>query len=714
MGFAREKARRVSLPSAGWIRPATSLLALILAVELSDRPVQAGVEPPAPPEAYQRRVQIPAGLRTPRVIVTEFFTQGAIDAHGENVHVEDLRGQAVPWRVLQVGPGDTCRLAFQPTGAGREFRIRYGGPAVPSTPWIDAPGLVFEARRWKDCDLNQLDAIRNAFHTAPPIGADYIPSLFHRYNPVSSEAAPFLSRTAGVLEIQHRGSYRFVTSSQDASFLLIDDRVVVAAPGHHGPTGTTRFRTSIELEPGSHAFEYIHAASGPECCLVAAWQPPGTDRVEPIPPSAFGAERIARLPAVELQHGGRRLPREFAVESLGEVSLDEKEPPLVRVRFRVTGASSTASRPRLRWSFGDGQTSSASDPTHVYLHPGLYTVRIAAIGESDGLAVVNRVLIQSPQVLSDTTEPADTLSSYLPLIETYDASTLDPLGLLQLVRVEMQTNRLSRAAKLGETGLAGRTSLTAPEGLLAARAIGTILRDALDRPDEAESFWSRLATVFAPDAWRAECLVVAADIALNDRLDATRAQKLLDQAEGLGRRSLSSEIASRLARVRADWHARQGDRKAAEATYLLATKIRDDRRPVAEQEAWRGALSRSSEAYLREKELDRARDELRRWESEFPGDRGLGDLSLLMARERASRGKFAQAIAIATDLVATRPDSPQADRILYLAAECEEKRGQPQRALDRFLGLVRDYPGSPLVSESRAHIARLDSTRKSK
>ena len=50
------------------------------------------------------------------------------------------------------------------------------------------------------------------------------------------------------------------------------------------------------------------------------------------------------------------------------------------------------------WSFGDGDTSSARNPVHVYDQPGTYTVRLDVTGPggSDSLTRSNYVSVSSP------------------------------------------------------------------------------------------------------------------------------------------------------------------------------------------------------------------------------------------------------------------------------------------------------------------------------
>ena len=125
--------------------------------------------------------------------------------------------------------------------------------------------------------------------------------------------------------------------------------------------------------------------------------------------------------------------------------------------------------------------------------------------------------------------------------------------------------------------------------------------------------------------------------------------------------------------------------------------------------AHRGAHSRSTENYLRDRQFDRAIAEIRLWESEFPAEKLEGQLTLLYAWYWYERDLYAQAVAQAEQLLAVNGDSPYADQILMLSAQCEVKRGKNDRAVATLRSLVKDYPGSPLVPKAKARIEQLES-----
>ncbi len=210
------------------------------------------------------------------IIVVEFLAHAEIRPDGRNVLVAARNRETVPYRVLQVGPGDFCRVAFQTVAGQSVYEVFYGGepPRDELPPWTCHDGLLLETRQFRRCDLRSLDSVRQAFEAAPPIGADYVEGVFHAANPCSLKREPFLSRYSGYLHLNEPGTYGFYTASRDCSFLLIDGKLIASAPGRHGPRrrALPGSRHDVRLAAGEHKFEYYHAASGPEAMMAADWE----------------------------------------------------------------------------------------------------------------------------------------------------------------------------------------------------------------------------------------------------------------------------------------------------------------------------------------------------------------------------------------------------------------------------------------------------------
>ena len=202
------------------------------------------------------------------IVVVEFYHHGLIQPGGQNVVVAARNRDVVPVRILQLGPGDFCRLAFETVKGQSEYEVFYGGgpPREAPPPWSCQDGLLLETRRFRPCGFWNLEAVRRAFDAAEPIGADYVNGVFHGCNPFSLRREPFLSRYTGPMDLKKAGTYGLITSSQDCSFLLVNGKLVTSAPGYHGPMRRVRpgSRHDVELSAGRHQFEYDHAASGPK------------------------------------------------------------------------------------------------------------------------------------------------------------------------------------------------------------------------------------------------------------------------------------------------------------------------------------------------------------------------------------------------------------------------------------------------------------------
>jgi predicted negative regulator of RcsB-dependent stress response len=245
-----------------------------------------------------------------------------------------------------------------------------------------------------------------------------------------------------------------------------------------------------------------------------------------------------------------------------------------------------------------------------------------------------------------------------------------------------------------------------------ARLIGPMARESLGDSSLAGLIWlgaSKRITAAAP---KAECLIEAADVAVNDLatpeaakaakgyLDAAAAQLGADAAR-------PGPITSRLKRVWGDYFALTGDGKAARKAYIEAASLVESRRTNAERTAWAGAHGRSTEQFIKAGELDRAAAQIRQWQDEFPADRITGYVTLLYARYWAAREMYAQAIALAGQLATVNSDSAYVDQIQVLAADCHLATGSPDKAIQTLRSLLKDQPGSPMVPQVKKRIAQL-------
>ncbi len=498
-----------------------------------------------------------------------------------------------------------------------------------------------------------------------------------------------------------------------------------------------------------------HAASGPATMMVAAWEvSPSDPKPAPvaIPMKAFGSEVVGRVQPGPVETKAEKVLPDFLVDLSGSVPLPETDSQLIGVRMKNVSPSVLMTKSRFLWDFGDGQTSDQQHPQHVYLRPGLYTIKLTVRRGVRTYEMANRVYVDQPKILKAA--EFHLLDQYLPVIRTYDPAKLDAASLRQLVTAytwkadtilapqpdekakageeeeEAGSQGAQKAAKLaqeaaarkaeaaayitlavqaGKVALVGESAAEGDDGLGAlARLVGPMARNQLGDSRLAGQIWRGAAEKISRGDLKAECELAAADIALNDLLDAPAAKGLLEAASGRLGQGQVGPVASRLQRVWGDYYAATGDGQAARKAYRRAEAVLGSSRSHVERTAWRGAHSRSVEQFLSSGEMDRAANELRAWQQEFPAEKIDGYMSLLFARYWAGRQMDSQAISLAERLLAVNADSPYVDQLLLLAADCEMKRDRVDRALATLNSLVEDYPGSPLVPTVRERIAELE------
>ena len=103
------------------------------------------------------------------------------------------------------------------------------------------------------------------------------------------------------------------------------------------------------------------------------------------------------MPAGHLALRTAKQSPDFLARIVADVPLPDDEVPLVGVQFRdVSLKALTMGGAKLHWDFGDGQTSDASPANHVYLRPGLYTVKLAVRRGGKTSEIANRVYVDRP------------------------------------------------------------------------------------------------------------------------------------------------------------------------------------------------------------------------------------------------------------------------------------------------------------------------------
>ena len=719
-----------------------------------------------------REVDVPSGTR-PTVLVTQFLHQGLINLAtkgvdprvenaGKTVLVTTKAKKVVPFRILQLGPGDFCRIAIQLEDRISSYTIYYGVPTdkqpnndVQLVPWTTDAGLLLETRAITNAfGMETAEQLKQGFEQASPIGASYVPQVMHGYNPMTFRREPFLSRYTGNLYIAQPGTYAILTSSHQASFLWIDGQVVAQQAGRRGRIwdANPEYVKRIHLTAGKHPFEYYHATGDDHGSMMAVWEfNPGEQmkRPELIPSEVFQSDRVVNVASgsLSLADSPAGAP-DFEYRIHSSVPLPDNPSHMVAVQFSNRTASSTAARGKPTWNFGDGLTSNEANPGHVYLKPGIYDVELTLENLDRRFSVVNRIEIDQPHTSNIEQDRQPTLDTYLSVLEKYDVSKLDPESLLQLVEafqakidlilnppVDAEETEFVEPSSQGTRSAPRRrpgdnTNVVEKYRRLTAEAVrkalvenpdfkgdvaihkltltaGSIARDyLLDWKLAGQIYEAAIPKLTNPDL-AAECGALAADVAL-DMQDKGAAKTLLDAAATkIPKVGLSPTIGT-FHRVHAEFLAETGDGEGANKALLEATRHAASIMHHAERTAMQGSASRSAEKFLQEKNPDRAIDELRKWQRDHPAAVFDGYMTLLFAKYWVVREKYPQAAALADRQIVLNPDSPYIDELLLVAAEAQTKAGKKDAAKAVLNSLIKGYPGSPLVEQAEERLKTLE------
>lgn len=631
------------------------------------------------------------------VAVATFLTSGLTAADGRDVRIVSRMGDLRPHRILMVGPGDQVTVAFSLRPQEKSYYAYFGNaePGSPPEPLEIRRGVLMETRQYDAGPIGTLEEVRRAFDRGKPLlGRGFRPSLYQGHNPFGPQDR-ICSHYRAWFVAPRAGEYLFALSSRDASFLLLDDEVVLENGGRHNPQRTIELNARRTLAPGLHALEVFHVNLGGDPILAVAWQPPGAPRPVPMPADAFPAVPAASVG--RLEQYGRQITGDYAAVHAGEAFVGDAY--LQRYGFHESVSTQRISNPRYTWDFGDGQTSDRPSVEHVYLTPGEYTVTLTVGSGLGTFARANRIVV-SRDWDAVTSREIDEPAAHAQIVAGYDFTKMalrDFAAAAVLLESTGQTARLADLAR----ALATRPAIP-----------GDVARAVLPR---SVSYWresgnaeqgvaalQQAATATDDPAAGAELTVLAGRLLLDDLHRPDEAMALFERAVRTYA-PLTTDPVIRDARIGiGDVHRARGDGEAAREAYAQVPPLQV--LDHARQAVRRGDLSRHVEEYLRTGDLADAEESLNTWEREFPLDRIEGHSTLLRTRLRLQQRRWADAAAEAEVLARANPASQYAAQLLLLASDAYGELRQPDARRAALERVVREYPESSLATEAQRRL----------
>ncbi len=654
----------------------------------------AGEEPSDNIRRYRLKLvpqETPQPWEDRRIGVVDFYHGGLGQDDGSDVVVWGRNGR-VPHRVLQAGPGDFWRIAFaydDPSAMAVDFGLAAGAkpPKTTAFPadWQPTAGLLlttyalpsqYSADSWEE-----MERLLRTARCQPALGCDFVEQVYHGYHPFG-EASAFLSCYEGWLGIPADGDYTFATSSDDASFLFVDDKCIAAWPGQHPAVADSRHRGRIHLAKGVRRFSYYHANFGGETIACAAWQGPGWDQIVPIAKESFA-------PVAKFQPGpaDKNSPPLMRISRLGEAWCEGQ--CLMRYGCEIAGEKAAV----IQWDFGDGCRAEGCQGEHIYLTPGLRQIK------ADGKAA-NRVLI-APDPSLAIARKYEEVGGYLQEIARYPFAQLSTADLAAAVKVLSSENNHCAAAVAAGRALLAR-EISAELRCETAMLVGERLRRHMHDPAQAISVYrAALDAIRQADGERQQRRLIAylmreiGDTFFYYLHDLDAALNEYDKVVGRYADALEDNIV-RLTKIKiGDIHRERGDAAKARAIYEDAARLLLYRRNLEQETVRKGALYKAVDDYLRRRDTAAAQEWLEILEWEYPMEKLDGASSLYRSRIAAKSGNMVEAEKQLRIFLRAAPRSAYAAEGMYELAQILNQQGKQEETRDILKRLRQDYPDSP-------------------
>ena len=646
----------------------------------------------------RRRVTLPktAGSRLPGddIAVVSMSTGGRTRPDAKDVRVTTARRREMPSRVLMIGPGDEVRVAFAIQAGVTEYYVYYANPSPPKMPreLTVKRGVLLSTWKYPGGSIGTFDKVKRIFAKVETlIGRDFRDRIFMGYNPFGPQDA-LASTFVAYLKCPKAGKYTFSTSSQNASFLTVDARLVVANGGSHGPQRDIRKRGDVYMNAGLRKLAFYHVSPRGNPVVVVAWRPPGEKRIRVIPPSAYAP--IVRGKSGNMEELGKAAA-DFIPLHAGEVFMMNRYYQRYTFQAVQTGPKAGNQVIQWTWDFGDGERASGPNVQHVYFRNGTHTVTLAGKTRAAALRRRNKIYVTRPWQ-TVTRNRLESIRDYAKIAAEYSFDKLGPLSMVEAAYLFRRAGDSRALMKVG-AAFVSRRSVEKNTATLLVPMYAEALVSAGQAKTALDAFLAGAKLESSP-VGSAQLLVLAGRVCVEHLNDARKAMELFNLAvRKYG--AVSSSIWIRRGRIGVgDAWRLLGDYDKARSAYDTAGPAPP--RKSGGQALARGDFARQIEDYVRRGDLRAAAERIDQWQNAFPADKLDGYWSLLRAKLLVRKKAYLAAAREAEILVRVTPASHHAPELLMLAAEAYRQGGKIPQATATLKRVIKDYPESALAAKA--------------
>jgi hypothetical protein len=607
-------------------------------------------------------------------------------------------------QVLWSATGEAVRVQFNTAQGTTRYVVRFETNAAPAPgPWRPHAGVLLETRACRPGPVNTLPEVNRLLGGAgPTYGRGFVPQIFLGANPFGP-STDYVALFSGWFHAPKAGQYTFATASAGASWLRVDGRPVAEWLGQHNPHGGRRGEHGgrVQLKPGPHQIEYVQVQLAGESAAVAAWQPPGEERLQVMPASAFLP--VGRFCATGWEPGAAA-PSQLYFEwpTLDHCRLGEAA--AIRVRFALVNPRAGRT---YKWRFDDGSEDTGAVSLHVFALGGLRELTLAAWENNERVATTTTRVRVEPDWSQRDDWRGDVYAEARKEFLRRDLTRMPKPDLLAVLALADRADDRPLVSQVGATLLQRAGEFNTPA------SAGTFLRLAVafehqgDHGDglAEKAYGLALSSERNQAAVEEHVKVRLADLLIATGGDLAHAEKLL----GAGPAGNLTAEEKRL------WHRLKGDlalaRGQVEAAQKPLASAGGGKSPAPRFDAARAARLESASLALAQGNLDEAQQALDQLYTERPVERLSLDTGLLRLRLDLERKCYRRALAGATALRLLAGRDPRRAEVLYAQAQAGLALERKTEAGKAIRELLQDFPYSESAAKAKDQWAKGAATK---
>ena len=653
------------------------------------------------------------GSNSTDTLLVSIYPCGQLDAAGRNIAVVDADGKPVPYRPLMIHADAETVIAVDTRDTRSPLTLRYGTSGVDGAKVDDRVPVSLVMRVFPlNGKPNSLDAADKLIDARRAIGVVSLDKLLQGNNPVGPDVN-FLAEYLGEFKMKGPGTYRLFAVADDMGFVQVDGNTlfnITKANVQRDGNKIDKTAKPTKLAMGPHTLRFVQVQFADE-----AWATFGyTEKwYSPKEPEKYLGMRPWVIDAKQwTHHAEARLGDATASDKSVPAAFDARQIDRLEYgknlfsRFTLRAITPAPKGAHWQWSFSDGTTAKGDELEHVFFgNHGPWKVTLQLIGAGDSKPATASVrpitMGKDAFVTPEDPENEQTLEAYVNamVMADYDRAPREVLeATYEVVASSHHQSQMVHIAEpyvkqFGGSGALGESM----RYLIASHMAG---RD----PKVASTMFLELARE-GSDPWlRARAAAEHLDLLMYSLGETKRLEGVIRmfmaRVDPRGKALLWSRLG--------DVYRFEGDSRQAQQAYERAQRLSNMQLNRQQADVLMRAHREAAITYMNADNNPGLRDELFKWEADFPLAKLSGDLPLYTGRYYQGIGNLPRAAIEYVTLLKNNPLHPQRPEIVFRLGQCLASLNKPAEAKPWLKEVVDKYPNSPYHEPASELLATLN------